>query len=347
MRLAILIGIFLVTFLPSSLQAEELNAGFVQGLWYAPEPVIAGESTRIYVALRNNTEHDLTGTVRFNDNGTRIGISSVSALPGRLVEAWIDWTPSYGEHTITASLTDVRVQTIGETPTVAEVENTIAEDTIFADYDTDSDGLVNGTDTDDDNDTVSDSDETAKNTDPLKADPVQKTPDEITETITEKSDGSGSKSNESLQEADTQELQFQSVKGLEQYVPNKKMHTVIESVTNTINDSKNDLDTYREKRTNLIEEYFSSTPGTTTVVSEDSPTSTTATITRSQAKPKESFLESTTHAGRALASGIYTLVLFVASSALAHPAVLELILLLFIILFIYRTARRFGRRRMN
>jgi hypothetical protein len=346
MQVYLLIVTLFVALFPSSLLAEELNAGFVQGLWYAPEPIIANESTRMYVALRNNTDHDLTGTVQFTDNGTRVGVSYVSALPGRLVEAWVDWAPSYGEHTITASLTDVRIQTIGETPSVGVVENTIAEDTVFADYDTDGDGMLNELDTDDDNDTVSDADEKVHNTDPLKANPIEKVADTTEDTKSESSGGSN-KATETLKPADNQELSYQSQKGLEQYVPNQKARAVVESVTNTINETKANLDTYREKRTDDIKEYFENTPTITSTDSTGTSTDSSATITRSQIDSKEGFLQSVIRAGKALGSGVYSLVLFTLSGALAHPAILELILLLIIILFIYRTARRLGRRRTS
>ncbi len=81
-------------FIPTAILAAEFNAGFVQGLWYSDEHLIDDKTIRIYVALRNNTKHDLTGTVRFEDGTKRIGSTEIRALPGRLVEAWIDWLPA-------------------------------------------------------------------------------------------------------------------------------------------------------------------------------------------------------------------------------------------------------------
>ncbi len=322
-------------------RGAELNAGFVQGLWYGSEDIIANEPTRIYVALRNNTDHDLTGTVRFNDNGTRIGIAYVNALPGRIVEAWVDWTPRYGEHTITASLSDVRVHTIGETPETGEVENTIAEDTVFVDYDTDADGTPNEKDADDDNDGVSDADENTRGTNPLKADKKSEEPTDAAEEDHEEAEDASD--DIPLKESTTDTPTVQS--GLEQYVPEGTAKNIVTNLTETIGETRNELDTYRNERNDAIKEYFKEQKETveeTTTLPDG-----TATITRKQIQKEESFFESAVRGGKALISGFYSLILWMTSRALAHPAVLELLLLLFIVYITYRTARRLGRRRTN
>ncbi len=313
-----------------SVQAEEINAGFIQGLWYAHEPIIAGEPTRIYVALRNNSEDDLTSTVRFSDNGNRIGVAYVSALPGRIVEAWIDWTPGYGEHTIAASLTNVQIHPIGESAETGEVLNTVAQNAIFVDHDTDNDDIPDQKDTDDDNDGVSDEAETTRGTNPLKADAKPET---------EKKEAEPSKAPTVIAEARTP-TETTSANGLEQYVPEGAARSVVESLTETIADTKTSLDTYREKRSDELQDYF--TNATSAVTTSDG-----ATITRSRTTDEGSFLEAVVRGGKALIGGVYSVILSIFSLFLAHPALLELALLVLFIYIIYRTARRFGRRRNN
>ncbi len=341
--------LFILILLPFHMEAAELNAGFVQGLWYGTEISVANKPTRIYVALRNNTEHDLTGTVRFTDNGTRIGVSSVSALPGRLVEAWVDWTPTYGEHVISATLTNVQIHTVGETPETGVVENTIAEDTIFVDYDTDADGTPNEKDTDDDNDTVSDTDEKTKGTDPLKVDKIEKEEKENREDTAKKNTSINvAQAIEASENTSIDDVLFNSQSGLERYVPNPTVKKGFTSVTETINESKTSLDTYRAKRADAMKEYFSNNKNESDISDAvGSSTGSVATITRSIAEGKESFFNSVIGGGKAIVASIYTFVLWVFSSALAHPAILELIVLIMILSFIYRTARRLGRRKTN
>ncbi len=324
----LLVVIFLLSF--SSVHAEEINAGFIQGVWYAHEPVIAGEPTRIYVALRNNSQDDLTSTVRFTDNGERIGVAYVSALPGRIVEAWVDWTPGYGEHTIAASLTNVQLHPIGESPETGEVVNTVAQNAVFVDHDTDKDGVPNQKDSDDDNDGVSDEAETTRGTNPLKAD---------TKPEPEKKEEEPSDVSAVTPEARAS-TKTATANGLEKYVPVGTTHSVVEALTETIAETKTSLDTYRENRSNEIKDYFMS--ATRTVTTADG-----ATITRSRTQDDGSFFEAVLRGGKALIGGIYSVILTVLSLFLAHPAILELVLLLLLIYFIYRTARRFGRRRNN
>ncbi len=336
MKFSLLIFLLLLC-VPLSIHAEDLNAGFVEGLWYAHTPLIAGQPTRIYVALRNNSESDLTGTVKFTDNGSSIGTANVSALPGRIVEAWIDWTPGYGDHKVLATLTNVKVHEFGESPEVRAVTDTLAEDALFADYDTDGDGILNQEDTDDDNDSMSDSDEITEKRNPLKADPLPQT-GTVSEKIKAEED-----ERKVTSTITTPSVNASVSSGLETYLPEGRTQKLVEGITETISDTKVTLDSYRSKQKDELEPFF--TPASSTVSSDT--TEDGATITRSTLPKDEGFIESAIQGGKAIVGGMYRLLLTVVSKFLAHPAVLELILLLGFIYFIYRTARRIGRRRSN
>jgi len=347
----VLLLLFLCFFLtPFHVHAEDLNAGFVQGLWYSTPTVFAQKPVRIYVALRNNTDHDLTGTVRFTDNETRIGTSYVSALPGRLVEGWVDWVPVYGEHKIVATLTDVKLHIIGESAQNADAVSTLAEDTLTIDYDTDGDGIGNAIDTDDDNDTISDVDEIAQNTDPLIANPKKQEGTQSTEP-----------NSNAVPEPEKKEVALPQIpnsapgNGLEQYVPPGTINTILQKVTEKVTGAKTSLDEYRAGREDTIGKYISNvskeaTGTIDTILSSPigEATTTVATITRSRIKDTDTgFLHAIIGGGKALISGVYTFTLWLVSNALAHPAILELVLLVGILYFIYRTARKFGRRPRN
>lgn len=331
--------------LPISVHGAELNAGFVQGLWYGSEHQIAQVPTRIYVALRNNTETDLSGTVRFTDNGTRIGSTNVSALPGRIVEAWIDWTPTYGDHTIIATLSDVRVHEIGSTPAAGEVEEALAQDTIFVDYDTDRDSIPNALDTDDDGDSTSDLDEVTHGTDPLVATPPAVSPRTSPEEVTDATQSDTENETPSNDIPTLPATQNTTREGLEHYLGDGTLDTVVTKFSEAIEHTKSDLDTYRSARTDALKAYFKDSYET---VEESSTTpGGVATITRTQIKRDTPFLESVLNGGKALVASLYTFILWLSSHALGHPALLELGLLLLILSVIYRTARRLGRRRTN
>jgi hypothetical protein len=337
-----LISLFFLLFFPSWTHAEDLNAGFVQGLWYSSDVVFANTPTRIYVAFRNNTPNDLTGTIRFTDNDKRIGSSNVSALSGRLVEAWVDWNPTYGEHKLVVTLSNAEVHIIGEGSKPATLADVTVEETLTVDYDTDKDGVGNNTDTDDDNDEVSDTDEKTRGSDPLVPNPKpvpsdQKTEDEKQKEVTE---------TKSKEESITDATPHAGERGLEKFLPEGTADTLLTNVTNKVTDAKQSLDAYRSERNKTedkttVEETVGSSSIITSGVSFD-----TATITRSQIepKPKESLLSSFVTSIATIFHKIGTFVLWILSSALAYPALMQILLLFLILYIIYRLIRRVGRR---
>lgn len=307
-------------------QADEINAGFVQGLWYSSETVLEGEPTRIYVALRNNTDHDLTGTVRFSVDGTRIGSSEVRALSGRLVEAWVDWSPKSGNHTVLANVSNAELHIIGEGTQRIDITSMVAEDQIFVDIDTDGDGVGNETDTDDDGDGLSDEEETSGGTDPLKPDQTPAVPSQE-ETDTEQEPTS----------IDT-EIPTDPESGLEKFLSEGTADDVFSAVTKRIENTKKSLDEYRESR---IEKPEEPAPVQSTI---SEPTDT-ATITRTQVEPNVGFFEKFISLTGSLISTLWSFTLVFFSFLLGFPALIELLILWGILVLLYKTAKRLGQRR--
>ncbi len=322
--------------LPYGVHAEETNAGFVQGLWYSAEPVFAGVPTRIYIAVRNNTGHDLTGTVRFTDNGKRIGSFEVSALEGRLVEAWVDWTPTFGEHVVTATVSDATLHIIGGGTEAIDIAGITASDTLSVDYDTDHDGVSNTEDADDDNDSVSDSDETERGTNPLVTNPKA-----VSEDISAKEDNTEVLTTDTRAHTNTP---TSSGEGLEQYVENETVDTLLSNATTKIERAKTALDTYREERDAALSQSTSPTDTENPPEMKLGTLTENATITRTQIGTDTGLLGSFVSGVAALLTSLWTLVLFSTSKILSHPAILEALLLVGILVFFYRVARRFGRR---
>lgn len=327
MKAVVVLCLALFSF-PFFSHAEELNIGFVEGIWYSSEPVFVGVPTRVYVAFRNNTPHDITGTVRFTDNGKRIGSSEVSVLSGRIAEAWIDWIPTEGEHSVSATLSDAKLHKIGEPSSPISVTNVIAEDKLAIDYDTDRDGVGNTIDTDDDSDGVSDTDELARGTDPLRANPK---PTEVKENL-------GEEKTETVAEPVTERVQMIRP-GLEQYLPNGTIASVVQGVTEEIHETQRTLDSYRKERNDSL-----NTPKETPSLAPTGTSTDNATITRSKIETDTSLLEALIGGIGSILRNVHTFFLFLLSGLLGRPAFVELVLLLLILYFFYRTARYFGRR---
>lgn len=328
----VLLGFLLsLLFLPAPTRAETENIGFVQGIWYSEEPVFTGVPTRVYVAFRNNTPHDLTGTIRFTDNGKRIGSSYVNVLSGRIAEAWVDWTPAGGEHAIGVTLGDAELHAIGKNPEPIDITGIVTEDAVIVDTDTDGDKIGNKEDADDDGDGVSDEDERARGTNPLVANPKPVTEEEA----------EGETNPTEAPAPIASDVPSVERPGLEQYFPDSIASAFTEDVTEKIHDTKQSLDEYRMARNSTL-----AGEAETTVFQEQTLGTSTenATITRSRIEPDRNIIEMLVSGVATLLKNIYTFVLFLLSGALAHPAFVELVLLLSILYFFYRVARYFGRR---
>ena len=320
--------------------AEEFNAGIVQGLWYSEEAVFADQAVRIYVAVRNNTGSDLTGTVEFFDGEKRIDRVSVSALDGRIIERWADWTPTYGEHTISASLSRTKLHAVGESTETITVTSALAEDTFFVDYDTDEDGVGNKNDVDDDGDGISDEVEETNGTDPLLFD--EPTPESVSST--EETDSDSTANNQ-----DTTAINTGTPEGIEQYLTPSRADTMLSNITTLVNESKEKLDTYRHERAiesgdtePIIEEVEVNADG----FGEISRTTDTPEETKEKinVQKPDGFLGDIFNFFGAIFNGVYTGILAVASWALGNPILMQLLLLFGILFGLYKISQRLSRR---
>lgn len=326
-RYAGLLMLALLALTPSGAQAN--NAGFVDGLWFQREPVFAAVDNRIYVAIRNNTGSDLTGTVTFYVGEERIGSQSVSALSNRLIESWIDWTPQYGEQTIRAELSRVTLST-ATSSSRAELPVAATRETRFIDYDTDGDGVGNSDDADDDGDGYADTEEAAANTDPL---------DRSEKPAPTAGTGAGDTAEDSTVSPETNTPTSRVTEGLERYLTPSRADTLLTTVTTWATTTKAKLDTFRADRASEL--LGTSTPITVDENGFGPVTRSTDPVTPS---PTDGFVADIVRLiGQAL-HGVLSVALFLLSSALGHPALLQLALLFLILIGGYTLARKLGAR---
>lgn len=187
--------------------AQTANAGFVTGVWYSETPFFAGNEIRIYSAIQNQSGFDITGKVQFFDDDKLIGEESFSGINGRLIEKWVDWEVSQGDHKIYAKIVDAMKTEVGKEPEPLTLKfDSSATDNQFADLDTDGDRIGNRDDPDDDNDGLTDEEELEMGTDPL-------TPNEPTPEDSDKEDAAKTidKTKQNLSETVT--LTYQSLIG--------------------------------------------------------------------------------------------------------------------------------------
>jgi len=163
--------IFLSTPNYSKALTKPVNSGFVSGIWYSQTPFFADETIRIYSAIQNESGFDITGSIRFYDNDNIIGESNFSSISGHLIEEWVDWAVTEGEHKIKVEIINPVKSSPDSAPEAITLLSSISETaTHYADIDTDGDRVGNTDDDDDDNDGLTDEREIELGLNPLKKD---------------------------------------------------------------------------------------------------------------------------------------------------------------------------------
>jgi hypothetical protein len=310
-------GIIWLTLLmawPSPALLAMQNAGIVDGIWLSNPVPVENQPTRIYVAIHNTTDGDLEGTVYFRVNDLLLDTMRINALSGRIIESWADWVPQAGTSTISVNLRRTELASNASGTQEVTVVQPLTVRTFYIDSDTDGDGEGNLTDADDDNDGTTDADEAERGTDPL----VYNEPPEPEPKPQPDRESNSDESNET-EESDTAVIPA-ARDGLESLVAESNfVHTPLARSSAVIADTKQALDNYREQRV--------VSPQSTGTVSELSSTT-----------PEEaSWLHNVLSTG-------YTIVLFTLSWLLGYPWLVQLLLLVLTLYFLYRLARYYGRR---
>ncbi len=126
-----------------------------ENLILSDNTVVHQQTVRIYATVTNDGTYDLLGSVQFKNTttGNQIGSDqAVSVLSGKTDTVFVDWTPSAGTYTVTATVHPWD-------STYDDPSNNQASFTTTVDYDYDGDGVGNAQDPDDDNDDVPDSED--------------------------------------------------------------------------------------------------------------------------------------------------------------------------------------------
>ncbi len=150
------------------------NAGFVPGpIWFSKYPVFVDDEVRIYTALYNNSQYNISGELHFFNNENLIGNTDFEMLAGSgATDVWIDWVALKGDIEIGAEIKNVSIIN-SQKEAVSDIDfkdTQIAKSKIFIDFDNDGDGIGNIADDDDDNDGVNDLTEIAEGTNPFEVD---------------------------------------------------------------------------------------------------------------------------------------------------------------------------------
>lgn len=133
---------------------------------FSKTELIAGERVRIYARVRNEGTSDVSGYITFYQSDQLIGDSQVVTVRAGGVdeEVWVDFTVPDGAF-------NIRAEIKGTEPADQNTQNNVAVGAMqFPKKDTDRDGTIDDRDEDDDNDGLTDTEEAALSSDPLKSD---------------------------------------------------------------------------------------------------------------------------------------------------------------------------------
>ncbi|MBL7022060.1 hypothetical protein ISR92_01955 [Patescibacteria group bacterium] len=157
---------FLILLLPGVVFAVDYDLSVSSSdISFSENLLIAGDTVRIYATVHNVGSQDVRGYITFFQGSAVIDDSQILSIrPGSKSDAWVDFVVPSSEFNILA-----RIQ--GTTPADQNSNNDQALTALIRpDIDTDRDGIANAIDPDDDNDGLTDIQERAGGTDPLKVD---------------------------------------------------------------------------------------------------------------------------------------------------------------------------------
>jgi hypothetical protein len=104
------------------------NTGFIQtNIWYSKDSFYAGDTVRIYTAIFNGTQYDLSGSVEFLDNDIVVGKTEFDLInSGQVRDVSVLWKAGEGDHSITARIVNAATSLHGGPKTTIALENSVS-----------------------------------------------------------------------------------------------------------------------------------------------------------------------------------------------------------------------------
>ncbi|MBN2306453.1 PKD domain-containing protein [Candidatus Peregrinibacteria bacterium] len=140
--------------LPALAQDYPADLALEEGSVRTESYVIVGKQVRLYATVKNNSNQDLFGTVKFYDENRSEFIGEdqpVSVIANSTDDVFVDWyARSIGDYPISVRV--IPWNEAGDNP-----ENNKITTSVYVDLDSDGDGIPNRQDPDDDNDGTPDS----------------------------------------------------------------------------------------------------------------------------------------------------------------------------------------------
>lgn len=112
--------------------ADTSNTGFIPGqIWYSVDPLVEGDTVKVYTAVWNGDTNPLTATVEFYDKNVILGSRSISVPKETIQNISINWKVTAGDHVISAKILSSKIMDSGKSYPVVLSRNATDEDRKF------------------------------------------------------------------------------------------------------------------------------------------------------------------------------------------------------------------------
>ncbi len=92
-----------------------VTTGFIPGqIWYSQEPLIEGETVKVYTAIWNGDKNTLSARIEFYDKNVILGSRDITIQPSQLQDVYISWKVTAGDHTISAKIVSASIVNDGK-----------------------------------------------------------------------------------------------------------------------------------------------------------------------------------------------------------------------------------------
>jgi hypothetical protein len=105
--------IILSTFLAFRAYAEvPITTGFIPGqIWYSKEPLVEGDTVKVYTAIWNGDDNSLSAQVTFYDKNVVLGTRDVVVPSSQMKDVSVSWQVTSGDHYISAKIVSSSIST--------------------------------------------------------------------------------------------------------------------------------------------------------------------------------------------------------------------------------------------
>jgi hypothetical protein len=124
--------IFFILFSLFSFASASTNTGIIPGqIWYSKEPLVEGETVKIYTLVWNADTNPLTARIEFYDKNVVLGSRDIVVDPEHSKDVSVSWKVTAGDHLISAKIISSSITSSGKKQNILLENNATEADKQF------------------------------------------------------------------------------------------------------------------------------------------------------------------------------------------------------------------------